>query len=91
MHYSYIYERKYDKEGYYKALQELINDLGAKKFDKLTYKIKVREVELRYLSHLLVEIFLSLSEPELKDLLNKQDQDTKILLKPHKSRKGGKD
>lgn len=91
MQYSYIYEGKFDKEGYYKALQEIINDIGIAKFDKRMYKLKVRHVELKYLANLIFDIYLSLDEKTLKDLLSKLDQDTKILRIPRKYRKGGKD
>lgn len=90
MNHSYIYEHKYDKEGYYKALLGVIENIGLEAFEKLTYKKKVRLVDLNYLANLIVDIYLSLDEKQMEEVLQNLKADKDYRPKLRKFLKDGK-
>ncbi len=89
MNYSYLWDNRFDKEGFYRATQQVIAYLGPEKFDRLYYKSKVSQVELWYLANLLIDIFKELFSEDLKKLIADQDLGKGPLAKLYTKHKAG--
>ena len=89
MNYEFLFERKRDIEGYKIALDSVIENIGEEAFAKLSYKSKMKYLDMQYLAKIIVRIALDRLKTERKPISLAQDK--ALPAEPHTASPDEKD